>query len=318
MLTILDPTSLLGGEILGRLVRGRTSVRPRLFHTGADPEHLIVEIAGEPVIVAPLTDLDELERSTTIVVTARPAAEGMAERLLAWLRAHPRINLVDGTQPGVAGAEARCVTAGTVPPVRPSPPWYHLADPALAAPAQLLVALAPLAPGSACLTLLGPAAGFGAEALDELAAQGAARLSGNPKTRATHLPGLLAFDLAPAPDTRSAGLEAQLAEIFPGLEATVTVIDAGVFHGHLATVAVTCRAAVTNERVRALVRSVPGLRLLPRNGTTTVSAAVQHGGIACGGLNVRSGTVSAWLCADGLRVGGAEAVFDLLTALAAS
>jgi hypothetical protein len=318
MLTILDPTSLLGGEILGRLVRGRPSARPRLFHTGAEPEHLIAEIAGEPVIVAPLTDLDELERSTTIVVTARPAAEAMSERLLAWLRAHPRISLVDGTQPGVAGAEGRCVTAGVAPPVRPSLPWYHLADPALAAPAHLLAALAPLAPESARLTLLDPAAGFGAEALDELAAQGAARLSGNPKTRAIHLPGVLAFDLAPAPATRSSGLEAQLAELFPGLETTVTAIDAGVFHGHLATVVVTCRAAVTTERARTLLRSVPGLRLLRRNETTTVSAAVRHGGIACGGLDVGGRTVSAWLCADGLRVGGAEAVVDLLTALNAS
>ncbi len=317
MLTILDPTSLLGSEVVARLARVSPGVRPRLFHTAADPEHLIAEVAGEPALVAPLADLDELEGSAIVLLTAWPADGATTERLLVWLRAHPRVALVDCTQPGVAGREARCVV-NAAPPVRPSPPWYHLADPSLAAPARLLTALAPLAPTAFCVTVLCPAAAFGADALDELAAQGVARLSGHPARKAKHLPGVLAFDLVPAPAERSALLEGQLAEIFPRLEARVTAVDAGVFHGHLATVVVACAEEPTLERVRALVRSVPGMRLPPRSETTTVAGAVKQGGIVCGGIRVQGRTVNAWLCADGLRVGGAEAVIDLVDSLNAS
>ncbi len=317
MLTILDPTSLLGREVIERLARVSPGVRPHLFHTGADPEHLIAEMAGEPALVAPLADLDELEGSAIVILTAPPATEATSERLLAWLRAHPRVALVDCTQPGIAGSAARCVV-NAAPPVRPSPPWYHLPDPALAAPTRLLAALAPLAPEAAHLTVLCPAAGFGADALDELAAQGAARLSGHPEGKAIHLPGILAFDLSPAPVERSRLLETQLAEIFPRLEATANVIDAGVFHGHLATVLASCANASTLERVRALIRSTPGMRMPRRNEVTTVAGAVKEGGIVCGDLRVRGRSVSAWLCADGLRVGGAEAVVDLVGSLTAS
>jgi hypothetical protein len=317
MLTILDPTSLLGREVIERLARVSPGLHPRLFHTGAEPEHLIAEVAGEAVLVAPLGDLDELEGSAIVIVTAPPAAEAISERLLAWLRAHPRVALVDGTQPGIAGAAARCVV-NAAPPVRPTPPWYHLPDPALAAPTRLLAALAPLAPEALHLTVLCPAAGFGADALDELAAQGAARLSGHPEGKATHLPGVLAFDLSPAPVERAKLLENQLAEIFPRLQITVNAIDAGVFHGHLATVSASCANESTFEHVRRLVRSAPGMRIPRRNEITTVAGAVKQGGVVCGGLRVHGRSVSAWLCADGLRVGGAEAVVDLVGSLTAS
>ncbi len=317
MLTILDPTSLLGREVIERLARVSPGVRPRLFHTGADPEHLIAEVAGEPALVAPLAELDELDGSAIVLLTAPPAAEAAAERLLAWLRAHPRVALVDCTQPGIAGSAARCVVNGA-PPVRPFPPWYHLPDPALAAPVRLLAALAPLAPEAAHITVLCPAAGFGADGLDELAAQGAARLSGQPEGKAKILPGVLAFDLVPAPGERAALLEAQLAEIFPRLDATVSAIDAGVFHGHLATLVASCANESTLERARALIRSAPGMRLPRRHEVTTVTSAVKQGGIVCGDLRVRGRSVSAWLCADGLRVGGAEAVVDLVGSLTAS
>ncbi len=317
MLTILDPTSLLGREIIERLARVSPGVRPRLFHTNAEPEHLIAQVGGEPALVAPLADLDELAGSAIVLLTAPPAAEAASERLLAWLRAHPRVALVDCTQPGIAGSAARCVV-NSAPPVRPSPPWYHLPDPALAAPIRLLAALAPLAPEAAHITVLCPAAGFGADALDELAAQGAGRLSGHPESKARHLPGVLAFDLIPAPGERSALLEAQLVEIFPHLDATVSAIDAGIFHGHLATVLASCASGCTLERARALVRSAPGMRLPRRNEVTTVAGAVKQGGIVCGDVRVHGRSVSAWVCADGLRVGGAEAVVDLVGFLTAS
>jgi hypothetical protein len=315
-LSILDPTSLLGREVTDAIVRAFPEVRRRLFHTGADPEHLVAEVAGEAALVGPLLDPDELDGSVAVILTAKPAPQA-STRLLAWLRANPSVALLDCTQPGVAGAEASCVL-DAVPPERRGLPWYHLVDPSLAAPARWLKALLPLAPEASFATVLCPASGFGAEAIDELASQGTARLSGRPPRRPSHLPAVLAFDLAPAAGERLAVLEAQLGELFPAVELGLHVIDTGVFHGTLATVLVRCTGEVSLERVQALLRATPGLRLARRNETVTATDAVERGRVICGDLRVRSRWVTAWLLADALRIGGAGAVVELLGSLTAS
>lgn len=315
-LSILDPTSLLGREVTDGIARAFPEVRRRLFHTGADPEHLVAEVAGEAALVGPLLDPDELDGSVAVILTARPASQA-STRLLAWLRAKPSVALLDCTQPGVAGAEAACVL-DALPHDRRGLPWYHLVDPSLAAPARWLKALLPLAPESSHATVLCPASDFGAEAIDELATQGTARLSGRPTRRPAHLPAVLAFDLAPVTGERLAALEAQLGELFPTVELRLHVIDAGVFHGTLATVLVRCAGEVSLERARALVRATPDLRLARRNETVTATDAVERGHVICGDLRAHGRWVTAWLLADALRVGGAGAVVELLGSLTAS
>lgn len=315
-LSILDPTSLLGHEAAESIARTFPEVRRRLFHTGADPEHVIGEIAGEAVLVAPLLDPEELEGSTAVVVTSRPAPD-VAERLLAWMRANPAVALVDCTQPGMGGGEAACVL-NAPHRGRRGLPWYHLPDPALAAPARWLSALWPLAPEALHLTVICPASEFGAGALEELAAQGAARLSGRPTRTPEHLPAVLAFDLAPAVGERLATLDSQLGELFPTLERWLHVIDAGVFHGHLATLQVRCAKPAPLEKVRSLLRATPGLRLGRRHETVTARGTVEGVEMICGELRVQGPWVGAWLLADGLRVGGAAAVVELLSSITAS
>ena len=315
-LSILDPTSLLGREVTDGIVRAFPDVRRRLFHTGADPEHLVAEVAGEAALVGPLLEPDDLDGSVAVVLTATPAAQA-GTRLLAWLRANRSVALLDCTQPGVAGAEASCVL-DALPRERPGLPWYHLVDPSLAAPARWLKALLPLAPEAFFATVLCPASGFGAEAIDELASQGTARLSGRPTRRPAHLPAVLAFDLAPAAGERPATLEAQLGELFPGVEQGLHVVDAGVFHGTLATVLVRCAEEASLERARALIRATPALRLTRRNETVTATDAVERGHVFCGDLRVHRRWVTAWLLADALRVGVAGAVVELLGSLTAS
>ncbi len=315
-LSILDPTSLLGREVTEGIARAFPDADRRLFHTGADPEHLIAEVVGEAALVGPLLDPDELDGSAAVIITARPASQ-TATRLLAWLRANPSVAMVDCTQPGVAGGEASCVV-DAVPSVACNLPWYHLVDPSLAAPARWLRVLLPLAPEAFFATVLCPASGFGAEAIDELASQGAARLSGRPTRRPAHLPAVLAFDLAPAAGERLAVLEAQLGELFPDIEQGLHFIDSGVFHGTLATMLVRCAEEISLERVRTLVRATPGLRLAHRNETVTATDAVERGNMLCGDLRVRDRWVTAWLLADALRVGGAGAVVELLGSLTAS
>jgi hypothetical protein len=315
-LSILDPTSLLGREVTEGIARAFPEMRRRLFHTGEEPEYLLAEVAGQAVMTAPLLDPAELDGSTAVVVTSHPAPD-VAERLLAWMRANPAVAMVDCTQPGVGGDEAACVL-NAPPRRRRGMPWYHLVDPALAAPARWLNALWSLAPEALHLTIVRSVSGFGAEALDELASQGAARLSGQPTRTPVHLPAVLAFDLAPLGGERLAALDSQLGELFPTLERHLHAIDAGVFHGHLATLQMRCETQVTLEKVRSLLRATPGFRLGRRNETVTARTATEGAAVVCGELQVQGPWVGAWLLADGLRVGGAEAVVELLGSLTAS
>lgn len=314
-LTILDPTSLLGRGVTERIARTLPQVRRRMLHTAEEQEHLIAEVAGEAALVPPLADPDDLDGSDVVLVTAQPSTATCGQ-LLDWLRLHPGVALLDCTQPGIAGSEARCV-ADRLPAERSVRPWYHLADPALAAPFRLVAALASLEPEALHLTVVCPVAALGTEALDELAAQGATRLSGHPMHRPDLLPAVLAFDLAPAGSGRSAGLEAQLGELFPHLECRVHAIDAGVFHGYLATALVRCGKTPSQQRLRSLVRAAGDLRLAQTNKVLTATAAVERGPvIVCGDLQAKGNWVSAWLLADGLAVGN-DAVIELLSSLSA-
>lgn len=316
ILSILDPGSLLGREVVERAARGLPAVRRRLFHTASEAEHLAIEVAGEPALVSPLLDMDELDGSSAVVVT-RPLTPAMGERLLGWLRAHATVRLLDCSQPGLAGAEAASVIAD-LPTGHSGRPWFHLADPALVGPARLVTALASLAPTALHLTVLIPASAYGVEALDELLAQGAARLSGGAPRPATYLPGILAFDLATAHEEHLAALEAQLAELFPTLEAHLQLADAGVFHGYLASVAIRCGRKFSAQDARALVRGSNGLRLARRNVRFSVSEAAQADRVLIGELRVQRDWVLAWLAADGLRVGGADIAVAALLGFFAS
>jgi len=306
---------LLGREVTEGIVRAFPDVPRRLFHSGADPEHLIAEVSGGATIVAPLQDPDELDGSIAVILTNSLTAQ-VSGQLLTWLRANPSVALLDCTQPGVAGAEASCVL-DSMPAVRRDLPWYHLVDPSLAAPVRWLRALLPLAPEAFHATLLCPASGFGAEAIDELASQGTARLSGRATRRPAHLPTVLAFDLALAQADRSAALEAQVAELFPAVTPGLHVIDTGVFHGTLATALLRCTRDVPLERARALLRATPGLRLARRNETASATEAAERDDVICGDLRVQGPCVTAWLLADGLRVAGG-AVVELVSSLTAS
>ena len=312
-LTILDPTSLLGREVVEGVAGSLPEIRRRLLHTGGAAEHLIADVAGEATLVPPLVELDEMDDSSAVVVTAAPPPE-VAGRLVEWLRARPSVALLDCTQPGIAGAEATSVL-DAVPLRVHRLPWYHLVDPSLAAPARWLRALLPLEPSAFVATLLCPVSAFGAEAFDELASQGSARLSGQPTGRLHHLPAVLAFDVAPARDDRVSAMEGQLGELFPDVQRGLHVVDVGVFHGTFATLQVRCSADVPLDEARALLRATPQLRLARRGETPTSSSVVGGERMICGGLRAQGPRVAAWLFADGLRVGGAHAALEVLGSL---
>ncbi len=315
-LSILDPTSRLGRAASEALWQAFPAARRRLFHTGGEGEHLVTEIGGEAAMVPPLTDGGELDGSDVVVVTAAPAPAAAA-MLLAWLRENPGTVLIDGTQPGIAPEES--APAFNAPPVvRPDRPWFHLADPALWGPGRFLQALAPLRPRELHLTVLLPVSTFGEAGVEELVKQAAARLSGRSPRKPETLPAVLAFDLAPASASRHATLLAQLVALFPELSPHLHSIETGVFHGHAAVVAARCEERATAAELTGLLRSQPGIRLARRNEHPQPSGTVGSDEVVCAELSSGDGWVTAWLVADGLRVGGGQAIADILVVVRAS
>ncbi|MFH1177058.1 MAG: hypothetical protein V1750_06585 [Acidobacteriota bacterium] len=315
-LSILDPTSRLGRELAAALKAAFPGARRRLYHTAADSEHLIAEVATEAALVPPLADPEELSGSDAVIATAPPNST-MAPALLDWLRANPSVALIDATQPGIAGEEAVHVL-GAPRPTQGELRWYHVADPALFGPARFLAALASLAPEAAHFTLLQPASSLGEDAVEELAAQGAARLSGRPASRPQYLPGLLAFDLAPASEPSRQGLARQLADLHPGIECRIHVIETGSFHGHVATAQVHCAGAPTAAKLAALIRHTPGMRLPHRDEWPCASSVAGQYEVVCSGLRAEKGWIAATLAADGSLLGGPVAVSELVVAITAS
>lgn len=313
---VLDPTSAAGRDVVKLLAGAFPAARRRLFHTTGSDEHQISEVAGGAELVPPLVDPDELEGAAVVIVAAAPApAAGTS--LLAWLRAHPEVVLIDLGQPALAGAES-AVASGWAPRPRGASRWFHLPDPLIAGPVRVLEALAPLEPRACHLTVFGSVATFGTGALEELAAQGADRLSGRTPRRAAVLPRVLAFDLAPAATDRRTRLAAELQVLFPAVDFRLHAVDAGLFHGHAAAVDVACARPATRERARALLRDAAGLRLARERDSLLLSDVVEAGAMVCGGVEASGEWLSLWLAGDGQRLAGAAAVMELLAALMAS
>ncbi len=310
MISILNPTTLLGREIAEHVAAAFPGVQRRYFHTGDSEEHLILELAEAPALVPPLTSCDELDGSAAVVVPGG-LPEAAALDLLSWLNRHPETALVDASQPGLAGDVA--VTVLDSAPLGATPRWYHVADPGLFGPARLVRALEPLRPAALHVVLLRPVSDRGEEAVQELVAQAAARLSGSSPGSPHHLPAVLAFDLAPSGEAAGAALSGQLAALLPGLPATLQAVETGVFHGHVAVTMVTVTETATPTALRALVRKVPGLHLARAGQGLRPSDIAGRDDVLCGELRIEGTEVTAWLAADGLRIAGAQAVVEILT-----
>lgn len=311
-LTFLDPTSMLGHELAERIVELRPDVRRSYFHTSGSDEHLILEAAGEASLVPPLADVADLEGSAVVVVTARPPA-GTTDRILAWLRANPSVGLVDLTDGGLSPSESAVVFDRLPQPGGGR--WMRLLDPSLVGAAWFIRALSSLGPEEVHATTLSPASAFGEGAIAELVSQGIARLSGRQPDRPAALPSVLAFDLAAAPDHARIELERQLSEIFPTVTTHLRPLNAGVFHGNLTTLAIRVRTVPGIDRLRALLRESPSLRLVRRNETLQSSDAVGSQEVSCSDVTVARPWVLATLTADGLRLATVRLAADLLSSL---
>ncbi len=298
VLTVLDPATLIGRELLDHLVERAPGLRRAFFHTTEADEHLIAEIAGEASLVAPLADLEELVGSHVVVATRQPSP-AMAARLVGWLRAHATVTLVDLTEQGLAEADSTVVFDR---PPEQGVRWFRFLDPSLVGAAFFLRALAPLAPEELHITAIRPASAYGEGGVEELADQGVARLSGRRPPRPAHLPSVLAFDLAPSADRYRTSLERQMREAFPEVTVHIRALEAGVFHGHLATVGARLGTVPRLDELRALLGTSSVLRLSRRNAMAHPSDAVGTYAVTCSDLTIEPPWILATLTADGLRL----------------
>ena len=315
-LTVLDPTSSIGRELVETIAKQLPELRLRFFHTTGDKEHLVVEVAERAAIVPPLVDPDELEGSIAVLVTATPPA-AIATALLGWLRGPAGVPLLDATQPGLAPEECHAL-AGPVGQPLPALRWFHLLDPALVGVARVLGALGSFEPQVTTTTVFIPAASHGEVAIEELAAQAAARLTGHEPDRPRALPAVLAFDLWPVGGDVTEGLRAQLEKLFPAITHRVMAADVGVFHGNLSALTVRFSRPPRLEQVRASLGHLLNLHVVRRNQRIGISECVGSTDVVCSDLVASGDELSVWVACDGLKAGGVLAVIDLIVVLTAS
>lgn len=306
--TILDPTSLVGEELVPRLAAEAPGLARQYFHSQASGDHLIVEVAGEATIVAPLGDIGELEDAGLLVITDNPE-KSLREKLADFLAAHRELPCVDLSRPGVL----------------PGPPAFWrlpgenrllFPDPALILPAMILRALTPLAPQRAFFSVLSPVSTLGGEAVDELAAQAIARLSGEkPKSRV--LPTVTAFDAFPYPESTFGRLESQLAAMFPQVVMGFHPIFVGVFHAHATLATVTLAKRAREAEVRQFLAEAGFVPHRGRKPLTPSQVAGQEQALASV-LGTSGNSVSVWAVGDHLLLQAQAACDAILSLLAPS
>ncbi len=287
---ILDPTSLVGEELVPRLATQAPGLTRQYYHSQASSDHLIVEVGSEAAVVAPLADVGELEDAGLLVITDNPSTS-LKEKLANFLAAHRELPCVDLSRPGVlAGPPGFWPLPGENRVLFP--------DPVLLLPSLMLRALAPLAPRRAFFSVLSPVSTLGGEAIDELAAQAVARLSGE-KPKSHVLPTVTAFDAFPYPESSFGRLQNQLKALFPQVETGFHPIFAGVFHAHATWATVALAKPAREAEVRQLLAEGGFVPHRGRKPLTPSQVAGQEKAIAWV-LGTSGETVSVWAVGDHL------------------
>ena len=316
MLTVLDPVTRRGRELCEALTEALPDQAHTYFHTSGTDEHLLAEVAGQARLVRPLDDLDELARCTALILTA-PPAPAIAARLAAWLDSQPTLLVVDYSLPPVLPA-GQAAAFGMLREPRPGARRLQALDPALSGPSVVLDALTHLGLISTHLTLLTPAADAGDEAVEELAGQAVARLSGARPPRAQRLPGVVAFDAGPVSSARHAHLCAQALQLGLPTVPSVTAVATSAFHGHLAAVTVGLDTERRRSELAAALPRRPQLQIVRPGKLGMVSAVVGDERVRCGEIVGGERSWSLLLAFDGGQLVGPATVVDLLARLTAA
>jgi hypothetical protein len=305
---IIDPLTLIGRETLELLAADPIlAADVGYLHTGMDDEHQIAELAGEPALVPPLDDLNQLSDAGAIVVTSEVTTPRL-ERIPELASSRPDIPIViAGRLPGIWDQFAPAAGVG----LDPMPRQVRLAHPALVILWTLVGALRYLDPISAVMASLEPVSAGGADDIERLARQAAQRLQGA-VVEERIADEILAFTLVAADDE---DLNRDAASLLPSLETAVTRTATGCFHGHAALIGIGFSSQVEEHEVLEALRDderlgepdLP-LRLDACAGTDVIALSVPR-------LSPGGRLLSITAMVDGLRVGGARTALDILRSM---
>lgn len=306
-LLVLDPLSLLGREFLGCDDElDRLAAELEFRHTSIDDEHEIAEVGGRPVLVPPLDNAAELEGFDAVLI----ASEGHGSRhdhLLSFLDRNPDAAVVDLSR--LAVLRDRTTPAAGLGPA--SARHLRVAHPALAATVRVVEVLQHLGRLGGSLAVVDPVSVFGREGIEILARQAAQRMRGEPVSERIddRIRAFNVFAVDPS------DVQEEAAAVLPELQLAVTHSLSGVFHGHLAHLALTCSEALSPQTVRETLEQAAGLELTDH--PLALDTVPDHDRVlvAPAALSADGRQLALTLMADGLRVGGALTAFELLDSL---
>lgn len=305
---IVDPMTLLGREALSLLQRDRLGTPAVSFvHTAVDDEHDIVELAGEPALVPPLTDTDQLAGFDAVLV-ASDTETPRGSHVVRFLGEHP-------SAPVVVMGHRSTLHEHTVPANGAASQWpsvhLHVAHPALVALRWMVDCLGHLDPRNATVAAVDPVSVRGTEAIEGLARQAAKRLQGA-HVEETIEGRVLAFTAIATDDD---DLNRDAAALMPDLSVSATRIVAGFFHGHQAHIGLVFDHEVAEHDVLDALREDE--RFADPDLPISLDAATDSDQVLLSlpRLSTDGRTMAVSAMADGLRVGGALTALQILRSI---
>lgn len=307
-IALIDPLTLVGKEVLRRLSQSEYGFELALFHTRADDEHLVADVAGGTGLVPPLSGPDDLAGCDAVVAATEVASDRVGH-IARFLETHPEAPFVGtGGRDVLAGVGA---PAACAPTQRPSPPHLRTAHPCLVSAHAVLRPLADLDPATLSIIALEPASAHGAGGIEELARQAAARLRGEPAQ-----PGgggqVTAFSIVADASWEFAE---EAARLFPALPVSAATAAGGWFHGHAAAISVTFPSPVTGAEI--MDRWEGSEQLAVGDELLRLDSVVDRHEVLIGPprLSGDGRVLSVVAMADGLLIGGAATALELLLSL---
>jgi aspartate-semialdehyde dehydrogenase len=164
--------------------------------------------------------------------------------------------------------------------------------------------------------------GAGKEAVEELATQTAALLSGRPIDRPQHIAKQIAFNCVPQIDVfQDNGYTKEEMKMFwetqkiledPEIRVNATAVRVPVFYGHSEAVHIETQRKISAPEARALLEKAPGVTVLderkPGGYPTAVTEAANHDTVYVGRIREdmsHAYGLDLWIVSDNIRKGAA-------------
>jgi len=305
---IVDPLTLLGREAL-HLLAGDPHLAGDLtyHHTAVDDEHQIAELAGQPALVPPIEDADELAGADAVLVASDEPTSRLAH-VSRFADSHPDTPIVVmGQLPGSWGE----LPPAAGPDRDRAEVHLRVAHPALVALWTVVGALDRLEPVQAAVSALEPASVGGTTDIERLARQAAQRLQGAEVEELVR-DHVLAFTMVAVDDE---DLNRDAALLLPALGVAASRTATGCFHGHVAQMVVGFLSPVEEHEILEALREDE--RIADPELPLSLDACIDSNLVVTSmpRLSRDGRLLSLTAMVDGLRIGGAATALEVLRSL---